>query len=195
MSHLHASHRKPLAIGLVVLQLFGLSDGWAPLRVRSALAASPDSLANAQEAYRSARFDDAVQLIDTAIGRQELSGQDLAQGYVIMGRSLVRLGRTADADTAFYRVLNQDPTWTANPKQMQADEVEAFTHAKERWVSDHPPIVPDLTPKGAWWKNKWVIIGGVAVLVGVICLILCPGNPPPPPGEQPLPNPPPPPGG
>jgi hypothetical protein len=177
-----------IATVLVGLELNAILGG----AVRPALAQDTAVLSQARDLYGSAQFDEAIAALTDAIDRGALKGHDLAVALEYLGRCQVRLDQAAQADQTFYRLMELDHGWIADPGRLSPEEMAAFKQAHDRWVADHPPAPVPTTPAPKSRKKWYLLLGGAAV-AGTIAAFAAGGSGHAAAGAQALPYPPPPP--
>jgi hypothetical protein len=94
-----------------------------------ALAQAPDPVAHATDLYGQGRFVDAVDFLQVAIDSGHVVPEQSVAVRELLARSLVKVGRPADARLAFLRMLREDRHYRPDPNKIPPDEGAIFDQA------------------------------------------------------------------
>ena len=131
-------------------------------------------LREAEKKFNLGYFDVAIELLDRCVGKKNVSGQQKAEAYKLLGNAYYAKAFLEEAKNAVFKLLEQNPQATCDSTTERPDFCKFFDEMKALWEKMHAkPAPPPEAKKGG--SKKWLWIGGGgAVVAGVLAIILWP---------------------
>lgn len=158
-------HRQPVRVIAVLVAAAQLA-WWVPAPALVSTAhAQPITMSQpvrqGWEFWRDGKYLESIARLERALQDPALAPRDRVQSLAIIGQCHVRLGDRESAIASFHGVLDVEREWRPSADVFEPDEMETFSEALRTWTPPKPPA-------RSWWKNPWVIGGGVLTVGGII---------------------------
>jgi hypothetical protein len=131
----------PAVVALVLASPAPLMVAPVPLvvaiAVRPAVAQEARGpLERATELYESARFSEAIDVLNDAIREGRVTGDDVNAARELLARCLAKAGRRLEAKEAWKSVLRSNPIYLPDATRIPPDEIESFHDAKREFDAE-----------------------------------------------------------
>ena len=169
---------------LAALQLVAALGPLADPRAAHAAAPAVDT---ARAQYERAEYDQSIGSLDAAIRANALTGEDVAEAHVLLGRCYVKKSMPEVAKAHFKQGLELNPDLTLDPRLVPGDEYAVWEAVRKQAPVQTPAAsnaAASAPPPHS--SKKWWYIGGGAVVAGVITAVAL-GNKSSSTGKPPLP--------
>jgi hypothetical protein len=107
----------------------------APALGSLAWAQGEDPLAQGTELYNQGNFQEAADLLRTALGSNQVPTADQEAARELLARSLVKSGARLEARNVFIDILQRDAGYRADPNKVPPDEIGVFAEALREFKS------------------------------------------------------------
>jgi tetratricopeptide (TPR) repeat protein len=142
-------------------------------------------LREAEKKFNEGDFDVAIELLNRCLGKKNVSGQQKAEAYKLLGNTYYSKAFLEEAKNAVFKLLEQNPQATCDSTTERPDFCKFFEQMKDLWEKMHAKPAPLLEPKkGGSKKWLWIGAGGGAAVALAAILIFSGGD-----GEGSLPGP------
>ncbi len=156
--------------------------------VAQQLRSCDELLEEGSTAYVDRRYDEALQLADQCLARNELARDDMIASYRLLALAYIRLDQLGDARLAVLHLLDAAPEYQPDPITDPPDYTVLVDAVRNQFQQD----LAETTRERSWMRAnaRWILSGGLAVAGGVLAAVLLQGQGssggssslPPPPG-------------
>lgn len=142
-----------------------------------AQVSGPEKIKEAEELYTIGRFDEAIKILTEVLERKDISDDLKLRAYRLLGLSYIAKDFLEDARTAIRKLLDMVPHYMPDPVQDPPPFTRMVEEVKQKRDEEIDDEFISLIPeKEKSNKTMWMIIGGSAVVAGVLVAVLVSGG-------------------
>jgi tetratricopeptide (TPR) repeat protein len=128
-------------------------------------------LREAEKKYNEGYFDVAIELLNRCLDKKNVSRQQKAEAYKLLGKAYISKAVLEEAKNAFLNMLEQNPQATLDPSTETPDVYKVFKEVKDAFEKKQvEPMPPAEAKKGSGKKWLWIGGGGAAVALAAILI-------------------------
>jgi len=132
-------------------------------------------LREAEKKYNEGYFDVAIELLNRCLGKKNVSGQQKAEAYKLLGNAYYSKALLEEAKNAILNLLKQNPQATCDPSTERPDFCKFFDEVREELLKRQAKPSPPAEAKKSSGK-KWLWIGGGGAAVALAAILIFSGG-------------------